>query len=76
MYKEYISYEDKLALRDVLARMPNAKPAAVVNAFIEITGSDQYFKRNLVMYVVNTKNASQKWRLYNKYYVIQENIFG
>ncbi|CAL6019345.1 Hypothetical_protein [Hexamita inflata] len=60
MYKEYISYEDKLALRDVLARMPNAKPAAVVDAFIEITGSDQYFKRNLVMYVVNTKNASQK----------------
>ncbi|CAL6061711.1 Hypothetical_protein [Hexamita inflata] len=60
MYKEYISYEDKLALRDVLARMPNAKPATVVDAFIEITGSDQYFKRNLVMYVVNTKNASQK----------------
>ncbi|CAL5991346.1 Hypothetical_protein [Hexamita inflata] len=60
MYKEYITHEDKLILRGIMTQMPEAKPAAVVDRFIETTGSNQYFKRNLVMYVVNTKNAQQK----------------
>ncbi|CAL6010341.1 Hypothetical_protein [Hexamita inflata] len=59
-YQKYISYEDKLTLRDIHAQMPDAKPAVVVDKFIEITGSDQYFKRNLIMYIFNIQNTYHK----------------
>ncbi|CAL5991390.1 Hypothetical_protein [Hexamita inflata] len=60
MFKEYITYEDKLILRRIMMQMPDEKPAVVVDRFIETTGSNQYFKRNLVMYIVNLKSSSQK----------------
>ncbi|CAL6058056.1 Hypothetical_protein [Hexamita inflata] len=59
MYQVFISVEHKLILRDMYQQTPNDKPSKIVERFIESTGNTQYFKRNLVMYLVNMKNKQK-----------------
>ncbi|CAL5991348.1 Conserved_hypothetical protein [Hexamita inflata] len=59
MFQENIGFEDKALLRDMLHQMPNAKPSQIVDQFLEKTGNRSYFKRNLVMYLVNLRNKRQ-----------------
>ncbi|CAL5993617.1 Hypothetical_protein [Hexamita inflata] len=55
MYEECISGQDKILLCQLIDQMPGAKPAQIVEKYIQMTGCVKYFKRNLVMYVINRK---------------------
>ncbi|CAL5991388.1 Conserved_hypothetical protein [Hexamita inflata] len=59
MFQENIGFEDKALLRDMLHQMPYAKPSQIVDQFIEKTGNHSYFKRNLIIYLVNLRNKRQ-----------------
>ncbi|CAL6049028.1 Hypothetical_protein [Hexamita inflata] len=55
MYEECISGQDKILLCQLIDQMPGAKPAQIVEKYTQMTGCVKYFKRNLVMYVINRK---------------------
>ncbi|CAL6040956.1 Hypothetical_protein [Hexamita inflata] len=55
MYTECISDNDKVQLCNMVEQMPNSKPSQIANRFAELVGESKYFKRNLVMYIVNRK---------------------
>ncbi|CAL5982259.1 Hypothetical_protein [Hexamita inflata] len=55
MYEECISGQDKILLCQLIEQMPGAKPAQIVEKYTQMTGCVKYFKRNLVMYVINRK---------------------
>ncbi|CAL6012459.1 Conserved_hypothetical protein [Hexamita inflata] len=59
MFQENISFGDKALLRYMLHQMPNAKPSQIVDQFLEKTGNRSYFKRNLIMYLVNLRSKRQ-----------------
>ncbi|CAL5991398.1 Hypothetical_protein [Hexamita inflata] len=59
MFQEFISFQDKLALKSMYQQTPTEKPSKIVERFIESTGNTQYSKRNLVMYQVNMKNKNK-----------------
>ncbi|CAL6079354.1 Hypothetical_protein [Hexamita inflata] len=56
MYREFITQEDKAVLQDLMAQMAGSKPADIASRFLEMTQDRNYFKRNVVMYVVNMKD--------------------
>ncbi|CAL6082872.1 Hypothetical_protein [Hexamita inflata] len=53
MYAEYISSEDKVVLCKLMDEMKISKPSQIAVKFEELVGNGKYFKRNVVMYVVN-----------------------
>ncbi|CAL5993637.1 Hypothetical_protein [Hexamita inflata] len=55
MYLECISGQDKLLLCRLIEQMEGQKPSAIADRFLEAVGADKYFKRNVIMYVVNRK---------------------
>ncbi|CAL5993719.1 Hypothetical_protein [Hexamita inflata] len=55
MYQEYITCEDKLILRDLIASMSSQKPAEIAGTFLDMFTEKNYFKRNVVMYIVNSR---------------------
>ncbi|CAL5992191.1 Hypothetical_protein [Hexamita inflata] len=55
MYLESITEPDKALLCKLIDQMPESKPAAIADQFTKIVGTEKYFKRNVVMYVVNRK---------------------
>ncbi|CAL5992185.1 Hypothetical_protein [Hexamita inflata] len=55
MYLESITEPDKALLCKLMEQMPESKPAAIADQFTKIVGTEKYFKRNVVMYVVNKK---------------------
>ncbi|CAL6048924.1 Hypothetical_protein [Hexamita inflata] len=56
MHQEYINKEDKVILKNLINEMKDKKPAVIAEKFMEMTADRNYFKRNVVMYVVNMKN--------------------
>ncbi|CAL6086864.1 Hypothetical_protein [Hexamita inflata] len=54
MYQEFISIEDKVILRNLITQMKDKKPSTIAEKFMEVANKN-YFKRNVVMYVVNLK---------------------
>ncbi|CAL5982267.1 Hypothetical_protein [Hexamita inflata] len=55
MYPECISGQDKLLLCRLIEQMEGQKPSAIADRFLEAVGAEKYFKRNIIMYVVNRK---------------------
>ncbi|CAL6083368.1 Hypothetical_protein [Hexamita inflata] len=53
MYAECISGEDKVVLCKLMNEMMNSKPSQIAVKFEELVGSGKYFKRNIIMYIVN-----------------------
>ncbi|CAL5993627.1 Hypothetical_protein [Hexamita inflata] len=56
MYLECISEPDKELLCSLIDQMQDQKPSAVVGRFLSIIGTEKYFKRNVVMYVINRRS--------------------
>ncbi|CAL5993623.1 Hypothetical_protein [Hexamita inflata] len=56
LYLECISEGDKILLCKLIAQMPQQKPSEVAERFLEEVGPEKYFKRNVIMYVVNRRN--------------------
>ncbi|CAL5972000.1 Hypothetical_protein [Hexamita inflata] len=56
MYLEWITEPDKELLCKLMEQMPHSKPYVIADQFTKIVGTEKYFKRNVVMYVVNRKN--------------------
>ncbi|CAL6039087.1 Hypothetical_protein [Hexamita inflata] len=54
MYLECISEPDKEFLCNLIDKMQGQKPAA--DRFFSVVGTEKYFKRNVVMYVINRKS--------------------
>ncbi|CAL6001617.1 Hypothetical_protein [Hexamita inflata] len=55
MYVECISGNDKIILCNLVDHMTNSKPSQIADKFLELVGQSKYFKRNVVMYIVNRK---------------------
>ncbi|CAL6030405.1 SANT/Myb_domain [Hexamita inflata] len=55
MFQECISSQDKVLLCNLINQMKGQKPSVIVERFFETVGTDKYFKRNVVMYIVNRK---------------------
>ncbi|CAL6097409.1 Hypothetical_protein [Hexamita inflata] len=55
MHQEYLSQEDKIVLKDLIMQMKDRKPSEIADKFMEMTEDKNYFKRNVIMYVVNLK---------------------
>ncbi|CAL5993747.1 Hypothetical_protein [Hexamita inflata] len=56
LHQEFITQEDKLVLKDLMNEMKDRKPSEIAEIFMEMTVDKNYFRRNVVMYVVNMKN--------------------
>ncbi|CAL5978102.1 Hypothetical_protein [Hexamita inflata] len=54
MYEGALSVHDKIILCKLIDEM-NVKPAQIADKFMEVVGKDKYFKRNIIMYIVNRK---------------------
>ncbi|CAL5992189.1 Hypothetical_protein [Hexamita inflata] len=55
MYQECISGQDKQLLCKLIDQMEGQKPSVIADRFFEAVGAEKYFKRNIIMYVVNRK---------------------
>ncbi|CAL6049064.1 Hypothetical_protein [Hexamita inflata] len=55
LYDNSIDVEDKETLRQLIEQMPNDTPTSIANAFCEVSRNKNYFKRNIVMYIINLK---------------------
>ncbi|CAL5972070.1 Hypothetical_protein [Hexamita inflata] len=55
MYQECISGQDKVLLCKLIDQMEGQKPSVIADRFFEAVGAEKYFKRNIIMYVVNRK---------------------
>ncbi|CAL5983296.1 Hypothetical_protein [Hexamita inflata] len=55
MFQECISVQDKSLLCKFIDQMTGQKPSEVAQRFLQIVGINKYFKRNIIMYVVNRR---------------------
>ncbi|CAL6058061.1 Secretoglobin [Hexamita inflata] len=58
LYSDSISLEDKVILRELISQMPLNKPCEVADRFLEVCNVKNYFKRNIIMYIVNIKKKA------------------
>ncbi|CAL6077598.1 SANT/Myb_domain [Hexamita inflata] len=56
MFQECISSQDKVLLCNLINQMEGQKPSVIADRFFQTVGTDKYFKRNVVMYIVNRKS--------------------
>ncbi|CAL5996317.1 Hypothetical_protein [Hexamita inflata] len=54
-HKEQLTIKDKKILREMSQEMQMMKPAEVANAFLSRQKTQTYFKRNVVMYIINMR---------------------
>ncbi|CAL6084288.1 Hypothetical_protein [Hexamita inflata] len=55
MFQECISVQDKSLLCKLIDQMTGQKPSEVAQRFLQTVGIDKYFKRNIIMYVINRR---------------------
>ncbi|CAL6020395.1 Hypothetical_protein [Hexamita inflata] len=55
-HQEFMTLEDKIILKDLMNEMKSSKPAEIAEIFMEMTKDKNYFRRNVIMYIVNMKN--------------------
>ncbi|CAL5993797.1 Hypothetical_protein [Hexamita inflata] len=63
MFTECLAQNDKVVLKQLVASMPHSKPSEIATKFMDMFQERNYFKRNVIMYIVNMKNfvnAKQK----------------
>ncbi|CAL6040123.1 SANT/Myb_domain [Hexamita inflata] len=59
LFQKQLSMEDKVTLRNLSALHPEWKPAAVVDAFLETVDGKDYFKHNIMMYIINLRRQDK-----------------
>ncbi|CAL6110480.1 Nitrogen_fixation protein NifW [Hexamita inflata] len=55
LYDSQIDVQDKELLREMIESQREASPTDIANQFLEVCANKNYFKRNIVMYVINLK---------------------
>ncbi|CAL6113659.1 Hypothetical_protein [Hexamita inflata] len=55
LYDNQIDVQDKELLREMIESQREASPTDIANQFLEVCANKNYFKRNIVMYVINLK---------------------
>ncbi|CAL5991178.1 Hypothetical_protein [Hexamita inflata] len=55
LFDNQIDVQDKELLREMIESQREASPADIVNQFMKTCQNKNYFKRNIVMYVINMK---------------------
>ncbi|CAL5991148.1 Hypothetical_protein [Hexamita inflata] len=55
LYDSQIDVQDKELLREMIESQREACPTDIANQFLEVCRNKNYFKRNIVMYVINMK---------------------
>ncbi|CAL6059036.1 Hypothetical_protein [Hexamita inflata] len=55
LFSGQLSTEDKVVIRLLNEKMLNQKPSEVAQAFLDKWETQQYFKHNIIMYVVNLR---------------------
>ncbi|CAL6012225.1 Hypothetical_protein [Hexamita inflata] len=55
LYDSQIDVQDKELLREMIESQREANPTDIANQFLEVCANKNYFKRNIVMYVINLK---------------------
>ncbi|CAL5991825.1 SANT/Myb_domain [Hexamita inflata] len=55
LYENHISAQDKQILCEMIKSQQNATPTDIANQFLNICNNQNYFKRSIVMYVINQK---------------------
>ncbi|CAL5993761.1 Conserved_hypothetical protein [Hexamita inflata] len=55
IHQEYLSQEDKVILKNLMIEMTDQKPAEIADNFMDLVKDKNYFKRNVVMYIINMK---------------------
>ncbi|CAL6100116.1 Hypothetical_protein [Hexamita inflata] len=58
-YSRLLTVEDKLLLRQLSSQMEDQKPAAVVQQFLCQVENTDYFKHNIMMYVINFRRQQK-----------------
>ncbi|CAL5991999.1 Hypothetical_protein [Hexamita inflata] len=55
LYNDQIDAHDKKLLRELIDNQNDASPTEIANQFLEVCPNRNYFKRSIVMYVINIK---------------------
>ncbi|CAL6110361.1 SANT/Myb_domain [Hexamita inflata] len=55
LYDSQIDVQDKELLREMIESQREASPTDIANQFLEVCQNKNYFRRNIVMYVINMK---------------------
>ncbi|CAL6012281.1 Hypothetical_protein [Hexamita inflata] len=55
LYDSQIDVEDKEFLRQMIDKQMETSPTVIANQFLEVCCNKNYFKRNIVMYIINSK---------------------
>ncbi|CAL6043035.1 Hypothetical_protein [Hexamita inflata] len=55
LYDSQIDVRDKELLREMIEKHTETSPTEIANLFLEVCANKNYFKRNIVMYVINIK---------------------
>ncbi|CAL6058090.1 Hypothetical_protein [Hexamita inflata] len=55
LYDNQIDVEDKETLRQLMEQMTDDSPTSIANSFCMVSKNQNYFKRNIVMYIINLK---------------------
>ncbi|CAL6025566.1 Hypothetical_protein [Hexamita inflata] len=55
LYDSQIDVQDKELLREMIENQSEISPTEIANQFLEVCANKNYFKRNIVMYVINIK---------------------
>ncbi|CAL6110456.1 Hypothetical_protein [Hexamita inflata] len=55
LYDSHIDVQDKELLREMIEKQSETSPTELANQFLEVCQNKNYFKRNIVMYVINIK---------------------
>ncbi|CAL6079394.1 Hypothetical_protein [Hexamita inflata] len=54
--QEFLSQEDKVILKNLMIEMKKQKPSEVADKFLTFSKGKNYFRRNVVMYVINMRD--------------------
>ncbi|CAL5992395.1 Hypothetical_protein [Hexamita inflata] len=55
MYQDLTDEDDKRLLKQLFIRDPEKRAAAIADEFLQICNHQNYFKRSIVMYIINLK---------------------
>ncbi|CAL6081753.1 Hypothetical_protein [Hexamita inflata] len=55
LYENQIDYADKEVLRELIRKHQTESPTEIAGRFMQVCAQKNYFKRNIVMYIINLK---------------------
>ncbi|CAL6002685.1 Hypothetical_protein [Hexamita inflata] len=55
MHQQYLSRKDRAVLKELMLQLTDRRPSEIADEFLEMTRDKNYFKRNVVMQVINMR---------------------